>query len=141
VGGAPRDKRRFHTDCLICRRSGFSYLGSHVFRAHGITAHEYRVEFGLSTSDVLIDQELSERMAVIHHEHLKEIRSSTDPDTLLAMFARANAIKRAATHCSYGHEFSGDNVRWDGTLRRCKKCDARRQREYKARKKSLAVES
>ncbi len=51
---------------------------------------------------------------------------------------RPNAIelKRAQTHCKWGHPLSGDNLRFNGRQRMCRTCDRRRSAESKARKRA-----
>ncbi len=42
--------------------------------------------------------------------------------------------KKAKTHCSHGHPFSGANLRLIPQGRRCRACEQRRKRESYARK-------
>ena len=51
-------------ECLICGKS-FKSVGNHVFMAHGITAREYKVQFGISTSAGL----LGDKTRAAHKEY------------------------------------------------------------------------
>ncbi len=57
--------------CLVC---GLSYInvGVHAKHKHGLTADEYRFEFGLKMSTPLVDNELSERLSKSMIARLKD---------------------------------------------------------------------
>ena len=48
--------------CLVCGKNYIS-VGVHAKHKHGITANEYRVQFGLMRSRALVDHELSEHLS------------------------------------------------------------------------------
>lgn len=45
-----------------------------------------------------------------------------------------SSLQARRTHCIHGHQFTAENTRVIRGHRHCRKCDARRQRAYKARK-------
>lgn len=79
-------------------------------------------------------------------DHLCRNRRCINPRHLEAVPRRINVLRgtsfagmnAALTHCSHGHEFTPENTRIHRypthTKRICRACDARRQREMKARR-------
>lgn len=76
-------------------------------------------------------------------DHLCRQRSCVNPDHLEPVTARENVrrgngpagINSRKTECDFGHPFDVDNTRYDPDGKRnCKKCDARRTRDYLERK-------
>ena len=61
--------------------------------------------------------------AVTHHENILRGNSPA------AQHARK-------THCKHGHEFTPENTRVVGGVRRCRSCRRRRNLEYKARRRA-----
>lgn len=128
----------FETDCKICGRQ-FDNLGTHVFRAHGLLAREYRSEFNLPIYHVLVSATLSQKQSELQSPHLAREREGRDSAELLTtLFRKENARRRAQPTCKHGHLFDASNTRMDGTRRSCRKCDVRRQREYKERMRRKA---
>lgn len=70
--------------------------------------------------------------------HLCEVKNCVNP-THLHPVTRAdhNRLRAASrTHCFHDHAYDDANTRHHEGRRICRKCDARRQREYQARKKT-----
>jgi len=49
-------------DCQICGAGGFKHLGSHVAKAHKMTAREYKQMFGLPLKRGLVTPELKQKL-------------------------------------------------------------------------------
>lgn len=64
--------------------------------------------------------------AVSHRDNVTDRASAT--------FVARNAHK---THCAHGHELSGANLRQRPGRRACRACNAKRQREFQARRKGI----
>lgn len=83
-------------------------------------------------------------------DHLCRVRNCVNPTHLEPVTSRQNtmrspvanaAIRAAATHCTSGHELSGDNLYVDPKgYRRCRACVRRWAREYKERRRGSKVE-
>lgn len=69
-------------------------------------------------------------------DHLCMEHSCVRPSHLEAVTLRAMAITHAV--CRFGHELTGVRTRRGSTSRYCKTCQARMQREARARKKVAA---
>lgn len=75
-------------------------------------------------------------------------RRCVNPDHLEPVTTQVNtsrgktpsAINAAKTHCNYGHEFTPGNTGSQKSGRTCRACSARRQREFRARKRLEAKE-
>jgi hypothetical protein len=76
-------------------------------------------------------------------DHLCGIRNCVNPAHLEAVTAIENTRRAAGghaqqTHCDHGHEFTPENTRIvdrpNGKQRACRRCDARRARESRARR-------
>jgi hypothetical protein len=50
---------------------------------------------------------------------------------------RMKARHRARTHCKHGHPFTPENTRLGRNGRKCRKCVARRSREWRQRKRGV----
>lgn len=73
--------------CIVCGRD-YVNVGVHAKRRHGLTADEYRVEFGLLMTAPLVDKALSE-----HLSRMAKIGMKADPSRkeMLAERCRTNA--------------------------------------------------
>lgn len=73
----------------------------------------------------------------LHLDHLCRVRHCVNPTHLEPVTCRENilrgegitAVLAARTHCSQGHPFEGENLRFEGTIRRCRTCKRTRARE------------
>jgi len=74
-------------------------------------------------------------------DHLCRVPACVNPDHLEPVTNAENMRRRYAlvTHCANGHEFNEENTRYNRGYRRCRPCDAIRQRKYKQRQKGLAA--
>jgi hypothetical protein len=81
--------------------------------------------------------------------HICENKLCVNPDHLVVttpsahmhahrMGERLAALKRAATHCQNGHEFSSDNTYWYQGRRSCRECRRKTTRESAARRRAKA---
>lgn len=83
-------------------------------------------------------------------DHICRNRLCVNPEHLRQVPQRVNALSgigitarnHAKTHCDYGHEFSGENLKVDPrtSARSCRICNNRRAAEWRERKK-LALSS
>lgn len=74
----------------------------------------------------------------MHIDHICRVHACCNIEHLEAV-TQAENIRRGHygvlfTHCKQGHEMAGANVRQVGGRRHCRKCQAIRSREYKARR-------
>lgn len=114
--------------CGPVHRSGYG----RCYFAQGWTRYAHRVAYLLAVGPVAADLEL---------DHLCRNRRCVNPDHLELVSHRQNILRGLApsavnarrTSCVAGHPFDARNtyVYRDGT-RQCRRCRARRQREYKA---------
>lgn len=85
--------------CEVCGRD-YVALGVHVKHKHGITAREYKVQFGMLMTQPLVDSDLSE------HLSRAAIRRMTDPEehAICAELCRMNAatMKGKKLDCEFG---------------------------------------
>ncbi len=157
---------------LQCHICGKFYRGlcNHVHRAHGITADQYRQEFGL-TRHGLVSPDLRKRLSEHaremdlprHGEPTRVTKPPPNPRTSPEGRARANtnlipgggleqaqAARRAITHCAKGHPYNDRNTGYDPNGHRyCRECDRiyhRTQRvmypeKHRAAKKKLYWEN
>ncbi|MFE3696522.1 MucR family transcriptional regulator [Nocardia tengchongensis] len=120
--GSIRSKRHTGADddgvvtCLICGRR-FRSLGPHLFRAHQISAAEYRAEHQLPATTALMATETREVLSSTHRAAIAEnpdllapMKAATPP---LAELARRSAQARAGTD----HLAAVRAARRDGALR------------------------
>lgn len=76
-------------------------------------------------------------------DHLCRRRSCCNPDHLEVVTPRTNVVRGESpvgvnankTHCIYGHELGGANLRLRGTKRVCLECRRRHRRESKQRQR------
>ena len=72
-------------------------------------------------------------------DHLCRNRACFNVDHLEAVTHRVNSERGPATHnldkthCPAGHPYSGDNLRMEGTRRRCRTCHLDATRRHRAR--------
>ena len=45
------------------------------------------------------------------------------------------------THCKHGHEFTEENIYWYNGSRRCRKCNANKQKEYRNKANKIIEEN
>lgn len=69
----------------------------------------------------------------LHIHHRCETKLCVNPAHLAAVDAKQHKAEHAVTHCVHGHEFTLANTRVIKGARHCRKCDAQRQRDYRAR--------
>lgn len=106
----------------------------------GKTLKAHRYAYSLLVEPIPADMEADHRCfnrACVNPDHLDIVDHETN--SRRARRARAGS----ATYCGKGHEYSDDNSYvWDGRPngnRKCRKCSAQAQREYRARKKLESV--
>lgn len=80
-------------------------------------------------------------------DHLCRNRKCVNPDHLEQVSKRINTLRGKGitaelarrTHCKHGHEFSEENTRMYRGQRQCRKCFARRARDFRAKRNRLKV--
>lgn len=87
-------------------------------------------------------------------DHLCRNRSCTNPDHLEPVTNRVNIMRgegvaprfAARTHCSHGHEYTPENIKWRRELktgvmyRRCRQCWLESKRQENRRRKARKLE-
>lgn len=77
-----------------------------------------------------------------HVHHVCQNKPCVNPTHLQPITPADHNRLRVRTHCLHGHEFDSVNTyRTPAGSRACRKCTARRQREYQARKKAALNET
>jgi len=62
-----KNKQGLELTCKICGKN-FKHLGSHIFHQHGLTAREYKMEYGLPYKMGLISVEIYEKKSARFEE-------------------------------------------------------------------------
>lgn len=84
-------------DNLICKICGkkFQHLGSHITKAHKITAREYKQEFGLDLNYPLISEEVRKKKQIAFNKDRKKYLANLNTKQAKKnRFKKGNAIPR-----------------------------------------------
>lgn len=120
------------------------YSGFYITHRGALTryAHRYAYEalVGPIPDGMVIDHLCRNRQCV-NPAHLEPVTHKTNLMRGHGTLARINAQK---THCNYGHELSGENLRLEhraagGVARICRECKRRVDRNIKAHKRLKAA--
>ena len=146
----PRDKSRFWSRVIIAapgRSACWLWMGNKRadygrFRVHGKMRSAHRVAYEdviRPIPDGLVIDHLCRNPSCVNPFHLEPVtqqvnnRRGLGPKVASQLMTAHN---RARTHCKHGHPFTPENTYLGSDGRRCRRCFARRMREWRARKRN-----
>jgi hypothetical protein len=110
-----------NTDCLLWDGT-ISPGGYGGFQLNGKKQYAHRVSYEMYVEEIPYMYEV---------DHLCRTRDCVNPEHLEAVTSAENTRRAKIpiyrkTHCKWGHEFTDDNIYWEGNARKCKHCHANR---------------
>ena len=116
--------------------AGVDEKGYGLFRVNGITHRAHRYAFkavkGPIPEGYMIDHTCSVRCCV-NPDHLEAVTGQENAMRTVRRGRHQHAIK---THCRNGHPYSGGNLVFVGSERRCRVCLRANARAYQQRRKN-----
>lgn len=123
------------SDCILwLGTKSYDGYGKFHFKKKSWMAHRFIYE--VTNGPAPLDQTVDHECRVRHCVNPKHLRLLTNKKNVL-IGDGLTAREALQTHCRLGHPFEGNNLRYEKTWRRCKRCHNDRQKKYRKARRAL----